>query len=276
MVDATAALEKALVDACLEARAGEALVDDLRGFLEARGVPADDIAAIEQSPHRILVYRALVRNGLLSVVSRLMPRTRERMNAACAGRFDADYARFLQQRGPRTHYLRDVPREFFDWVRPQWDAAVGVPSYLVDLGAHEIDAFELASFDAPEPKPVAEIDLGRPAVFSPTMRLVRYDWAVHELPDGADAAAGSVEPEPRAVALVGYRDAEHAVRWLELTPLAAGIVERLAAGDAFDVAIHRSCTEQGAQADLADIARLLSDLGARGILLGCVPLTASA
>lgn len=274
MVDATASLEKALVDACLAPGAGQALVSDLRGFLEARGVPPDDIAAIEQSPRGILVYRTLVRNGLLSVVSRLMPRTRARMNAACDSRFDSDYARFLQERGPRTHYLRDVPREFFDWVRPHWDGDAGVPQYLADLAAHELDAFELASFDAPpEPRPVAEIDLERPAVLSPTMRLVRYRWAVHELPDEPDVATASVEPEQRAVALVGYRDAEHAVRWLELTPLAAGIVERLAAGDAFDIAIRRSCADQGAQADLADVARLLSDFGARGILLGGVPVT---
>jgi hypothetical protein len=274
MVDATGALEKALVDACLESRAGDALVNDLRGFLEARGVASDDIAAIEQSPRRILVYRALVRNGLLSVVSRLMPRTRARMNAACGGRFDSDYARFLQERGPRTHYLRDVPREFFDWARPHWDGDVGVPPYLVDLGAHELDAFELASFDAsPEPRPVVEIDLERPAVFSATMRLVRYRWAVHELPDEPEVATASVEPEQRPVALVGYRDEAHAVLWLDLTPLAAGIVERLAAGDAFDVAIRRSCADQGAQADPADIASLLSDLGARGVLLGGVPVT---
>jgi hypothetical protein len=276
MVEATRALEKALVDACLEPRAEEALVADLRGFLETRGVPSDDIAAIEQTPHRILVYRALVRNGLLSVVSRLVPRTRARMNAACGGRFDSDFARFLQERGPRTHYLRDVPREFFDWVRPYWDGDASVAPYLVDLGAYELDAFELASFDAPpEPAPVAEIDLERPAVFSATMRLVRYRWAVHELPNETDGTTVSVEPEHRAVALVGYRDAGHAVRWLELTPLAAGIVERLAAGDAFDVAIRRSCARQGAQADIADIARLLSDLGARGILLGGLPVTTS-
>ncbi len=56
---------------------------------------------------------------------------------------------------------------------------------------------------------------------------MRYAWAVHELP--ADETA--TDPPPgRAVHLLAYRDAGHAVRWLELTPLAAAIVESPDAG----------------------------------------------
>jgi hypothetical protein len=269
MTDSGAALEEALVDACLEASAGESIVSDLRGFLEARGVPADDVAAILDAPQRIGVYRTLVRSGLLSVVSRLMPRTRARMNAVCNARFDADFARFLDERAPQTHYLRDVPSEFFAWAKPLWEGDVNVRSYLVDLAAHELTCFELATARAPPvPPPVAEIDLLKPAVLLATMRLVRYQWAVHELPDGADSANDFADPEPRDVALVGYRDEEDAIRWLELTPLAAGIVGRLTAGDSLGVAVERACEEQGAGADLKEVARLLADLGARGILLG--------
>jgi hypothetical protein len=162
------------VDACLEASAGESIVSDLRGFLEARGVPADDVAAILDAPQRIGVYRTLVRSGLLSVVSRLMPRTRARMNAVCNARFDADFARFLDERAPQTHYLRDVPSEFFAWAKPLWEGDVNVRSYLVDLAAHELTCFELATARAPPvPPPVAEIDLLKPAVLLATMRLVR-------------------------------------------------------------------------------------------------------
>jgi uncharacterized protein len=291
MVDETAALEKALVDACLELGADKTIADDLRGFLEARGVAADDIAAIEQTPDRaghvqhvgdvgpiarIRVYRALIRNGLLSVVSRLMPRTRARMNATCDGSFDSNFARFLDERGPHTHYLRDVPREFFDWARPLWESDAR-RSYLIDLGVHELTSFELASVDVGEkPAPVAEVELARPAVLSVAMRLVHYRWAVHELSDEPSDASAWAKPEQRAVALVGYRDANHAVHWLELTPLAARIVERLGAGDPLGVAITQSCADRGAIADLDEIAGLLADLGARGILLGGRPVTTRA
>jgi hypothetical protein len=100
------------------------------------------------------------------------------------------------------------------------------------------------------------------------MKLMRYQWAVHELPEDANAVG---DPENRDVALVGYRDENHAVRWLELTPLAAAILERLAAGDSLGVGIARACAAQGASADLAHVAKLLTDFGDRRILLGCAP-----
>ena len=55
---------------------------------------------------------------------------------------------------------------------------------------------------------------------------------------------------------------------LELTPLAAAIVDRLAAGDPVGASIERSCSELEAIADATEVAALLADLGARGILLG--------
>jgi hypothetical protein len=114
------ALETALARACLGAHAGDWIADDLRGFLEGHGVLPEDTEAILVEPRRLAVYRSLVRNGLSAVVLRMLPRTRARMNAACDGRFDADFARFVDEVGPRTHYLRDVPAELFAWTEPRW------------------------------------------------------------------------------------------------------------------------------------------------------------
>ena len=60
------------------------------------------------------------------------------------------------------------------------------------------------------------------------------------------------------------------MRWLELTPLAAAIVARLLAGEALQAAVERACEEHGTApaAVAADVARLLADLGERGVLLG--------
>jgi hypothetical protein len=260
------ALETALVDACLDASAEGAIATDLQGFLESRGVAPADVTAIVQAPPRLAVYRALVRNGLSSVASRLMPRTRARMNAACEGRFDGDFALFLDEKAPRTHYLRDVPKEFFEWIAPRWRADARVPAYLLDLGAHELACFAVASADAPKAAvETTEVDFARRVVLAPSAKLVRYRHAVHELPD--DPAA-SGEPEARNVALLGYRDDEHATRWLELTPLAAAIFEHLAAGDALGVGVARACAEERAAPDIDAVARLLADLGARGVVLG--------
>jgi hypothetical protein len=268
MSDPEAALQRAVADACLSAGAGEAMAGDLRAFLEERGVQPEDVEAIVAAPARLAVYRSLVRNGLASVVARMLPRTRARLDAAIADRFDADVAAFLDQVGPRTHYLRDVPAELFAWVAPRWRSDARVPRYLVDLAAHELAQFAVgAAAPSRTPEQVAEIALDRPLAFAESMRLVAYSWAVHELPD--DEGSTDV-PVQRDVRLLAYRDAEHAVRWLELTPLAAAVLDRLAAGQALGAAVQAACGEHGIApaSALPDIARLLADLGERGVVVG--------
>jgi hypothetical protein len=266
-------LERAIADACLGERAGEAMAGDLRGFLEAHGVVPEDVEAILAAPPRLAVYRSLVRNGLGAVVARMLPRTRARMNAACHGRFDANFARFLDEVGPRTHYLRDVPAELLVWAGPRWRADPTVPAYLPDLAAHEIACFAVAAAAAPTRAPAAEIALDRAIAFDESARLLRYGWAVHELRDDEGQSDGEGQGDPparREVHLLAYRDADHKVRWLELTPLAASIVERLAAGETLGGAIVGACTDHDTApaAVTADVARLLSDLGSRNVLLG--------
>jgi hypothetical protein len=111
------------------------------------------------------------------------------------------------------------------------------------------------------------VDLDRSLVFASSARLLRYTWAVHELPADPDADG---EPRRRDVHLLAYRDPEHAVRWLELTPLAASILARLVRGERIRDAVARACEDHdtSAAAVLDDIARLLADLGARNVVLG--------
>jgi hypothetical protein len=263
------ALQRAIADACLADGAGEEIARDLRGFLVARGVAPEDVEAILAAPPRLHVYRTLVRNGLSSVVLRMLPRTRTRMNAACSGRFDADLASFVGQVGPRTHYLRDVPAEFFTWVEPRWRCDPGLPAYLPDLAALEIAHFAIAAAESARQASVDTVDvaLDRPLAFIESARLARCAWAVHEL--SLDEMATD-EPPPRDTCLLGYRDATHSVRWLHLTPLAAAVLERLLSGEALGTAVERACTDHGAEPPnvLADVARLLADLGERGVLIG--------
>ncbi|MGO9839129.1 MAG: putative DNA-binding domain-containing protein [Polyangiaceae bacterium] len=262
------ALEIAIAQACLGKHEGERMVSDLRGLLEGSGVLAEDVEAILAAPARLAIYRRLVRNGLSAVMLRMLPRTRARLNAACDDRFDFDFARFVDEVGPRTHYLRDVPGELFAWAEPRWRADPKVPAYLPDLATHELAHFSIASSAAPDTVPsVGEVSLDRPLAFSGTTRLLRYGWAVHELP--ADESSRD-EPVRRDVSLLGYRGASSAVRWLELTSLAASIVERLLSGEPLGVAVERACAQRsvGAPTVREDIVKLLADLGARGVVLG--------
>jgi hypothetical protein len=263
------ALQRAIADACLGAHANEDLARDARGFLADRGVAPEDVEAIMAAPWRLAVYRSLVQNGLSAVVARMLPRTRARMNAACAGRFDADLARFVDEVGPRTHYLRDVPTEFFAWVEVRWRSDAAVPAYLPDLAAHELTHFAVAaSGSAGAPAAALEVAVHRPLAFVESVRVVRYGWAVHELPEDP----GTSEPSRRDVRLLVYRDAAHRVRWFDLTPLAAAIIERLLSGEALGAAVQAACADHGtAPADvLRDIARLLADFAKLGVVVGAM------
>ena len=61
------------------------------------------------------------------------------------------------------------------------------------------------------------------------------------------------------------------MRYLELTPLAAGILGELFAGASLRDAIERACRQRGIALDdsvIAGSARVLADLADRGALLG--------
>jgi hypothetical protein len=266
----TRELERAIADACLGAATDETLASNLRGFLETRGVAAEDVDAIVTAPHRLAVYRSLVRNGLEGVVIRMLPRTRMRMNAACEGRFDLDMARFFEEVGPRTHYLRDVPHELFAWARARWASDPGVPGYLPDLAAYELAGFAVAAAESPPESSPGEVAPDRPLALHRSTRVMTFGWAVHELAAGEQATD---VPTRRDVHLLAYRDAGHAVRWLDLSPLAAGIVRLLLAGETLQSAVSRACEEHGTSVTTVatDVALLLSDLGERGVLLGSRP-----
>jgi hypothetical protein len=91
---------------------------------------------------------------------------------------------------------------------------------------------------------------------------------VHELPEDETSRAA---PAERAVSLLVYRSPEHEVRYLELTPLAAGIVERLLSGDTLAAAVQGAASAEGSaltEAVLAGAAKLLADLAERGVVRG--------
>jgi hypothetical protein len=79
--------------------------------------------------------------------------------------------------------------------------------------------------------------------------------------------APSSDAEARPVSILIYRDPEHRSRFLELTPLAAAILERLFAGETLGQALTNACASLDEEV-LAGTARLLADLGERGVLLG--------
>jgi hypothetical protein len=256
-------------DACFGLHSADEIASDLRAFLGKHGLANETVEAICSAPARLLLYRTLVRNNLVGVTSKMMPRTRARLNALSDGAFEASFDEFLAEAGPRTHYLRDVPGEFLVWVTPRWMARGDIPRYIGDLATHEVVEFQVAALPVPEaPPPLGELALDRPLVFAEARRLMRYRFAVHELPEDPDDRS---EPQARPVSLLVYRDAHHAIGSEELTPVRAALLDALFEGDPLGRAVAKACASAGlpvTDAFLVDAARLLATLAERGILLG--------
>jgi hypothetical protein len=258
-------IERVLVDACFGEGAGAEMAAGLRGFVEARGVGAEDADAVAAGPARLAVYRSLVQNGIKTVVGKVLPRTRARLNAASGARFDEELARFLDAVGPRTHYLRDVPGELARWALPRWAADASVPADVPDLARFEIAAFESASAPDDPVMPHAPVALDRPLRIARSAQLLALAWRVHESDDDPTAP-----PPAGPVDLLAYRGADHAVAWLELTPLAASITRELMAAVPLGEAIARACAAHATTpaAVTTDVAQLLADLAAHHVVLG--------
>lgn len=233
-------------------------------FIEGGLGAADATSLAELGDKRLLVYRKLVRRGLTAAIRLEIPRTAARLG----GDFDAWVERFIDEESPRSHYLRDVAFELVAWARPRWAADALVPDYLGDLARHELTGFEVGSADDDRGPTGIDLELDTTARFHASVRLARYDHAVHRLL--ADEGARDV-PAREPVTLLAYRDADHEVRYLELSALAAAIVDRLLAGETLRSAVVGAATAQGEPLGpevLAGTARLLDDLAARGALLG--------
>jgi hypothetical protein len=238
------------------------LLDEL---CEKHAVDAADASALGESIERLRVYRDLVRGNLREALELSIPRSMARLGAV----FDEYFDRFLAERAPQTHYLRDVTPELLSFCAPLWARDARVPGYIHELALHESLHIEVSALPSlPRGHVAAPLSLERGVHFGAALRQVHYQHAVHELPD--DEADRGV-PAARTVSLLVYRSPEHDVRYLELTPLASQIVERLLAGDSLGSAVTGAAAAAGTpltEAVLEGAAKLLADLAERGVVWG--------
>ncbi len=239
--------------------------DRLALLCQRHDIGADDAAALSESFERLSVYRELVRGNLREALQLSIPRSIARLGPV----FDEYFDRFLAEQAPRTHYLRDVTPELLAFAAPLWESDARVPGYLYELARHEALHIEVSALPSlPRDHVPAPLSLAQGVELSAALRLVQYRHAVHELPaDEGDRTP----PSERAVTLLVYRSPEHEVRYLELTKLAHGIVERLLSGDTLGGAVQKAAAAEGSplsEAVLAGAAKLLADLAERGVVRG--------
>ncbi|HEX6275580.1 MAG TPA: hypothetical protein VFZ53_21210, partial [Polyangiaceae bacterium] len=144
-----------------------------------------------------------------------------------------------------------------------------VPPWALELARHEaLDVLVGSLAEPPRPAELPELDAERGLTFTGTARVVKSAFAVHRLSAAAD---DRTEPERSPTALFVYRSPEHEVRYLELTPLAAALLERLLTGQTLRNALEGATRELATPLDarvLEGAARVLSELAERGAITG--------
>jgi hypothetical protein len=241
----------------------------MTAWLLRNGVAEGDAAALRASNvDRLMVYRRLVQHTLRGTVELALPRSIARLG----GIFDEYFARFLAERGPRTHYVRDVTEELLEWSGPLLSADPRVPCYLPDLMRHEALRIEMGALPAGRAgQTLGPLELDQAVAFIEASRVVQYRFAVHELPEDESE---NQEPTADATTLFVYRSPEHQVRYLRLSPLAAAILVKLHREQrTLREAMTAASAELGialSQQVLEGAAQLLADLAERGALIGSV------
>ncbi len=225
-----------------------------------------------RAERRFRVYRRMARHRLTDVVEGCFPRL-----AAVLGDLEPIVERWFDESPPRSPYLRDVAAELLRFLRPDVLPATA-PPWVLELARHEQAMLEVEyagqESGADDVREIGELDFNRPAVLTPAHKILRARYAVHRLPDDLDRDA-VVEEGPFALCL--YRDpASHEVRVLELSPVAAAILEEVARGDATVVeAVRAAAARERFEIDgalVGSFAELVSDLADRGVWLGAKPV----
>ncbi len=221
-----------------------------------------EAAALLRGAGHLGVYRPLVRDALAAAVTQFLPRTRARRGPA----FTTDLTAWMAVGGPRSRLLRDIPGEFLALVTPRWDA--DGPVWLSELARHELLEFRVAAAPPRPPASARAFTLDARLALETSAVLVRYSHAVHLLPEDEHDRS---EPAASATVLLAYRDVEHRVRYLQLTPLAEAVVAALQASATVQEAVLAGAAAEAAALDdehLARISALLADLVERGVIVG--------
>jgi hypothetical protein len=231
--------------------------DDAREAARQRTIADACLLQSSAPTGRLQIYRRLVQTNLSAVARRLLPRTALVLDRHAGETFDTWFARFLDEAGPRTPYLRDVPVELVAWASPRWEATPELPAFVADLARHEVNLFLVESAPASPLEPLGEIALDRPLVFVSPHTLAHYDHAVETLS----------EPLPRRpTTVLIHRDAESTVHTTVVARANAELLALLLAG----AALARALEQVGLAStdDLAAAAAWLAELGESGALLG--------
>lgn len=211
---------------------------------------------------RWLLYRNMVRDRLRGMIEIGIPRSIGTMGEAA---FRTLFDRWLDEAPPTTRYIREVLPAFVRFADPHVARDSHLPRWTADLARYETARWE-AWYQPEWTGEVAELSFDRPALLSPSARVIRLDHPVHLARHGSEGYA--TEP----VSLVVHRTPEGRVDVWKLNALAADLLEAWGDADRTVTETVRSVARRrGAEVGpvfIDKLSDLMAQLLERGVLLG--------
>jgi hypothetical protein len=213
---------------------------------------------------RVAVYRELVFNNLCGFVDACFPVCRSLLGDV---RWRRLCRTFMRDWSMHTPWFREIPREFVRYLN-EAEIRQPLPRWLSELAHYEWAELAVDVIDVPRPDvdPAGDL-MDSVVVLNPALMNLVYAWPVHLI--GEDFRPRKQMPTH----LLVYRDSDDLVRFSEITPVTAHLIDLLLAAEPTTgrealLRLAGELNHPDPQLLVAFGAGLLGDLLQQGIVLG--------
>lgn len=248
------AIERAFLRMCFDERPKDTDLDTLHG-----------------EPQRWLMYRSMVRHRLYDMIRMGLPKTAVRLGRE---RFDADVARYLEEHGPRSRFIREIVHELVAHAAPGWAEDRSLPSYLVDLARYEETKWAVSSLPWHD-EPRRDLDFEARALINPTVRTLELHHRVDKIREDDDPAPERLEQ--RHLAVVYRREGSARISTYVLNDIGGQLFEAWQEPTSQADGVRKVLAALGRQPDegfIDSMAGVLADLVEHGVIVGSPAETA--
>jgi hypothetical protein len=208
-----------------------------RQFLAHLRNPAQHAVPMGFAPQGAAIYVDLLYNTTTESLELCFPVTRVLLGEIA---WQQLIKAFIAQHRCLSPYYRQIPDEFIAYLQTERVNNHDAP-YLLELAHFEWIELALAIADT---EPVTAFDsvvndwLNCRPVFAPVLQLLHYAYPVQRI----NEAYQPTTPPEQTTAILGFRDRDNVVQFIELNPATARLVDILQTGD---------CTVQAAIEQIA-------------------------
>jgi hypothetical protein len=227
--------------------------------------PANQPRPNDVPVERIAVYEEIVFNNIFEAVSACFPVAQKVMGKTGWLKLVRS---FLREHSANSPIFRKIPEEFLNFLATKNNLAPYITSLChyewVELAVGSSEA----TVDAQTIDAMGDLLEHLPA-FVPAVQLLNYDYAVHQI------SARNKPQEKVSTQLLVYRDAEDAVKFIELNNVTYRLIELLQSGTATGrhalTTIAQELAHPQPQSVIQFGLEILQDLRRQGIILGVYP-----